>query len=218
MKIPSGICALVWGYRVLSELNGKPIGTFPGDTVADTATMSRGKAYAIAFALVAAAATVRYLLGLFDEGVLLFAIFFPGIMLTALWCGTGPAVFATILSLVVVWYAFIPPAFEFQLKARATWLNLGLFCGSSALIVWIGARHRKLLAAIEQSEKIRKLLVEELHHRSKNSMSVASTIISRTLSNQASSSLVSASSCCPTKFTPNQKPSSVCCTAFYSLS
>ena len=143
------------------------------------------KPYAIATGLVVLAAIARLLLGLLDDGVLFFAIFFPAILFTALWYGRAPAIFATALSLAVVWYAFIPPQFEFAWKARATAVNLGLFCLSSGLVIWIAETHRKLIAAIEVSERRRQLLVEEMNHRGKNSISVASTIISRTLRHDA---------------------------------
>jgi two-component sensor histidine kinase len=139
------------------------------------------KPYATATGLVAVAAIARFLLGLLDDGVLFFAIFFPAILFTALWCGRAPAIFATALSLAVVWYAFIPPQFEIAWKARATGLNLGLFCLSSGLVIWIADCHRKLIAAIEDSERRRQLLVEEIKHRGRNSIAVASTIVSRTL-------------------------------------
>jgi two-component sensor histidine kinase len=139
------------------------------------------KPYAIATGLVTGAAIARLLLGLLDDGVLFFAIFFPAILFTALWYGRAPAICATALSLAIVWYAFIPPQFEFAWKDSATVVNLGLFCLSSGLVIWIAESHRKLIAAIEVSERRRQLLVEEMNHRGKNSISVASTIISRTL-------------------------------------
>lgn len=143
------------------------------------------QAYAIATGLVALAAIARFLLGLLDDGVLFFAIFFPAILFTALWYGRAPAIYATALSLVVVWYAFIPPQFVFAWKPRATWVNLGLFCLSSGLVIWIADCQRKLVAEINESERRRQLLVDEMRHRGKNSISIASTIISRTLGNDA---------------------------------
>jgi two-component sensor histidine kinase len=139
------------------------------------------KPYAAATGLVAVAAIARFLLGLLDNGVLFFVIFFPAILFTALWYGRAPAIFATALSLAVVWYAFIPPQFQFAWKARATGINLGLFCLSSGLVIWIADCQRKLIAAIVESERRRQLLVEEMNHRGRNSISVANTIISRTL-------------------------------------
>lgn len=165
----------------MNKINGSAINTHDDEPAATSGEISSTRSYLVACGLVCAAAAARYLLGLFDDGVLLFAMFYPVILVIAFWRGTRPALFATALSLFVVWFALMPPHFEFVVKERATWINFALFCFSSGFLIWIADRHRKVVAAMNLSERRRRLLVEEMRHRSKNSISVASTIISRSL-------------------------------------
>ena len=50
---------------------------------------------------------------------LYFATFLPAILLTALLAGVPAAAFASVSSAVIVWWAFIPPMFEFSVLTRA---------------------------------------------------------------------------------------------------
>ncbi|OYW55229.1 MAG: hypothetical protein B7Y80_09520 [Hyphomicrobium sp. 32-62-53] len=142
----------------------------------------RWKPYGLAILLVGAAATFRFGLGLLEPNVLYFAVFFPAILLTALWGGSGSAIFATALSLFVVWFAFMPPHFEIGIKDRANVVNLGVFLCSAAVLIWIAEQYRRALAQITAAEETRRLLVEEMRHRNRNSLTVANTLIRRTLS------------------------------------
>ena len=139
------------------------------------------KPYALAVLLVGAAAALRFGLSLLDPNVLYFAVFYPAILIAALWGGPGPAMLATFLSLFVVWFAFMPPYFEIGLKERANIINIGTFVVSAALVIWVAERYRRTLAELTAAEETRRLLVEEMRHRNRNSLTVANTLIRRTL-------------------------------------
>jgi two-component sensor histidine kinase len=138
-------------------------------------------AYAAAGALVAVAAAIRYALTLIDPRILLFASFFPAILLSALLYGSGPAVFALLLSTLTVWFLFMPPYFSFEIQSLAQGINLVFFLASGGLLAWIASAYRTALMRLEQEEEKRTLLVRELQHRNKNALTVAQTIITHTL-------------------------------------
>lgn len=140
--------------------------------------------YAIATGLVAAAAAVREVLEQVEAGLLPFAVFFPVIALITLRCGLGPAIYAAAASILMTWYAFIPPRFGFELNSRAVWINLALYAASAGLLIWIAYRYKQAIAALQEANKRRELLMAELRHRTKNALTVTSTIISRTLADQ----------------------------------
>ena len=139
------------------------------------------KAYALAVVLVGAAAALRFGLSLIEPNILYFAVFYPAILLAALWGGPGPAILATALSLFVVWFGFMPPYFEGGLKDRANVFNLGMFVFSSGLLIWIAQRYRRAMEKITAGEETRRLLVEEMRHRNRNSLTIGKTLIRRTL-------------------------------------
>jgi PAS domain S-box-containing protein len=75
-------------------------------------------AYGIAIGLVALATLTRWAMGDYIGGQVPFITFFPAITIGALLGGIWPGVCATILSVVAVWYLFLPPAFSFELGYR----------------------------------------------------------------------------------------------------
>jgi K+-sensing histidine kinase KdpD len=88
-------------------------------------------------AALAAAIGTRALLAEFGMS-LYFATFFPAILVTALLAGIPAAAFTTLSSVVIVWWAFIPPAFEFSPLTRGELHTMTLFLLSTALLIWFG--------------------------------------------------------------------------------
>ncbi len=91
----------------------------------------------VAVAALAAAIALRVVLAEFGMS-LYFATFLPAILLTALLAGVPAAAFAGVSSAVIVWWAFIPPAFEFSVLRRAELHAMTLFLLSTALLIWFG--------------------------------------------------------------------------------
>ena len=69
---------------------------------------------------------------------LYFATFLPAILVTALLAGVPAAALTTVSSVFVVWWAFLPPAFEFAMPTRAELHAITLFLLSTALLIWFG--------------------------------------------------------------------------------
>jgi len=91
----------------------------------------------VAVAALAAAIVLRVVLA--ELGMsLYFATFLPAILVTALLAGVPAAAFTSVSSVVIVWWAFIPPVFEFSPLTRGEIHAITLFVLSTALLIWFG--------------------------------------------------------------------------------
>ncbi len=83
------------------------------------------------------------------------------VVFSAWYCGVGPAIFGTVLSLVGVWYFFLPPLHSFRLqdpKNQVTGLvGFGVFSG---FIIVIGEINRRSQATLRMSEERLQLAAE----------------------------------------------------------
>src|ERR1700693_5496683 len=75
------------------------------------------------------------------------------VVLSAWYCGVGPAIVAILLDLIGVWYWFLPPARSFQLANPKAGISgiLG-FAVFSGFIVALGEAHRRSLARSRWAE------------------------------------------------------------------
>jgi len=94
------------------------------------------------------------------------------------------------LAVVVVWWAFTPPYYEFAALTVTQMANITLFAFSAGLIVWLAVVYRNLLATLEQQEKHRSLLVGEIEHRSKNFLTVVESLIHQTIDDSHAQPLI----------------------------
>ena len=91
----------------------------------------------VAVAALAAATALRVVLA--ELGLsLYFATFLPAILVTALLAGVPAAAFTSVSAIVIVWWAFIPPVFEFSPLTRGEIHAVTLFVLSTALLIWFG--------------------------------------------------------------------------------
>ena len=91
----------------------------------------------VAVAALAAAIVLRVMLA--ELGLpLYFGTFLPAILVTALLAGVPAAAFTSVSAVVIVWWAFIPPAFEFGPLTRGELHAITLFVLSTALLIWFG--------------------------------------------------------------------------------
>jgi K+-sensing histidine kinase KdpD len=132
--------------EVLARAGQYAISSTPGislrEKVAKPEYWLRLRPWSLAALLVAVAAltsaiAIRVVLA--ELGVpLYFATFLPAILVTALLAGVPAAAFTSVSSAVIVWWAFIPPAFEFGELTRAELHAMTLFLLSTALLIWFG--------------------------------------------------------------------------------
>ena len=95
------------------------------------------EALLVAVAALAAAVAMRAVLAEFGME-LYFTTFLPAILATALLAGVPAGVFTAVSAAVIVWWAFIPPAFEFGPLTLGELHSFTLFLLSTALLIWFG--------------------------------------------------------------------------------
>lgn len=134
-------------------------------------------AYAFALACVSAALLVRALFGLAGGTVLLYATYYPAILLASLAGGAGAGIFATLISLAIVLWAFTTPV---AIQA----VNIALFLLSAGATIVVAELYRGATRRLHDEEKKRALLVRELEHRGKNTFAIVQSIVRQTLQDQ----------------------------------
>src|SRR5262245_38284273 len=136
------------------------------------------EAYAFATLCVAAAAGVRWTAGLWFEGIVPFATFFPAVLLAALVGGIRPGILAAIAGGTIGWWAFMAPPMAFFPLKPGQIISLIAYLITSLIIVWAAEHYRRLTKRLEDEQKFRELAVEELAHRLKNKVATIQSIVS----------------------------------------
>ena len=91
-------------------------------------------AFVAAVLAIALAASIQEMFAVFGAK-LYFAAFFPAILLASLVAGAPSGVFATLLTIPIVWWAFMPPYFEFQPLTSDDYHRFAMFVLGSALVI-----------------------------------------------------------------------------------
>src|SRR5215470_20201111 len=91
-------------------------------------------AFVAALLAIALAASVQEMFAVFGAK-LYFASFFPAILLASLLAGAPSGIFATLLTIPIVWWAFMPPYFEFQPLTSDEYHAFAMFTLGSALVI-----------------------------------------------------------------------------------
>jgi two-component sensor histidine kinase len=138
-------------------------------------------AYVFAGACVVVGTALRVAIGWIDAGAAPFTIYFPIILIVALFCGAAVALVALAVILIVGWWAFIPPYYEFAAITSRELLNMLLFALTSILTIWLADSYRRVVDALRVEKRERELLFDELLHRGKNTFAVVSFIITSSL-------------------------------------
>ena len=67
---------------------------------------------------------------------LYFGTFFPVILATSLIAGAPAGIFTALCAVIIVWWAFIPPVFEFSPLGRDDIDRVVLFLLSVSVVIW----------------------------------------------------------------------------------
>jgi K+-sensing histidine kinase KdpD len=108
------------------------------------------RAFGLAFTLVAISATFQGAACVAFGTQLYFAAFLPAIFVVGLLAGVPAAVFASLLSIPLVWWAFIPPFFEFSTLSRANAESINLFFLLAVLLIGLADLCRQTIAIISR--------------------------------------------------------------------
>ena len=114
---------------------------------------ARGPAYAGAVvAVVVASATTFAILPWLKPSISL--LFFPAIIITAMYGGYGPALLATVLSTTSLAYFFVPPAYSFSIGIDDG-IRLTVFAAVACATAWLSSARRR--AEASQRASLREL-------------------------------------------------------------
>ena len=79
---------------------------------------------------------------------LYFAPFFPAIFAASLLAGVPAGTFTAGFTVPIVWWAFMPPQFEFNPLTPVDYNSFVLFVLSSSLVIWISHLYREALVIL----------------------------------------------------------------------
>jgi K+-sensing histidine kinase KdpD len=110
--------------------------------------------YVVAVACIFIATLIRFGFGWLGGELLPLVSYYPGILLAALVGGTGPGVFAMILSLLAVWLAFPAPVFSFGPLSREESVSLSVYVFVSLLSIWLAENRRAVSADAREARML----------------------------------------------------------------
>lgn len=142
------------------------------------------EAYGVALACVLAATLLRLLIDMVSPGAVPFVTFFPALLIATLVGGAAAGIVATLIGAVLSWWLFIEPRFAWMLVSKDHIVSVLLYLFAGALIVWTTNQYRLVVARIDEEEKYRRIVVDELSHRVKNKLATIYAILRHELRDQ----------------------------------
>jgi len=127
-------------------------------------------------ACVAAAALIRWLLGMTFGNTLQFVPFFPAVILTALFAGAGPAMLALTLSVLTAWFLFVTP-YGFGALSPVQMANVALYLVSGAFVIWLAQLFRSTVQQLQAEQAQREMILSEVEHRARNMGAMGAAIV-----------------------------------------
>jgi two-component sensor histidine kinase len=129
-------------------------------------------AYVIAAGCVAASLLIHEILTHAFGMTLTAATFYPSVLLSALFGGFLPGLFATGLSIFLLWYVLIPPRFALFPLHETDVVNLIVFAVVNIGIAVLASRYRRLRLWAEAEKRRVEFMLRESTHRVKNILAV----------------------------------------------
>ncbi len=117
-------------------------------------------------------------------GSLMFATYFPAVLVAGLLAGLPAGLFVSIAALLTVWWAFIPAQFSFFPLPLDQGLNLATFLVSCGCMLAVTESYRAALRQLRKHEYERELVVKELEHRGRNTYAVIDVIVRKSLEDE----------------------------------
>ena len=106
-------------------------------------------AFLSAAVILALAASIQEMLVLLGTP-LCFAAFFPAILLASLLAGAPAGIFAMLLTVPIVWWAFMPPYFEFNPLTAVEYDRIVMFLLGSSLVISFANLCREALVLLRK--------------------------------------------------------------------
>ena len=108
-------------------------------------------AFMVALSVLGAAVALRVLLDCLGA-TFYFATFLPAVLLASLLAGVPAGACAAVLAIPIVWWAFMPPEFEFAPLTLADYNSFTLFLLGSTLLIWFAQLCREAVVALQRLE------------------------------------------------------------------
>jgi two-component sensor histidine kinase len=156
------------------------VGHVTGSWTWSRAPLSPRAAVAVGLALVVVAGLLRHLLNPFLGGGYAFLTFFLAVIAAAALGGFAGYAAALSASTLLAWYLFVPPRMTFQVATETDAVALLAFVFVAGLSGAIAAGLRRALDRLELAERGRQLLIDELNHRVKNTLSTVQSLAAQT--------------------------------------
>ncbi|MBS0536356.1 MAG: DUF4118 domain-containing protein [Proteobacteria bacterium] len=142
------------------------------------------EAYGLALACVLAATLLRLLIDIVSPDAVPFATFFPALLIATLAGGPAAGVLATVVGGFVSWWLFIEPRFAWTVASKDHLVSVLLYLFAGVLIVWTTNQYRLVVARIDEEERYRRIVVDEIGHRMKNKLATVYAILRHELRGQ----------------------------------
>ena len=146
------------------------------------ADLGSGRALLLALICVAGAAVMRLLLALIAP-TLIFATYFPAVLIASLIGGWRAGLFAIPLSVAAAWLLF-DPKMTAVILAGVSLSSAVVFALSGLLVVAVAQFHRLTVFSYEELERERTTLAREVMHRSKNQAAIISALVRKGVSDK----------------------------------
>ncbi len=130
----------------------------PPDATADRSNRSAGydgiRRYGLAILAAIVALLLRHLLTPFLGENNPYHTVWAAVVFSAWYCGLGPSILTTVVSVVGIWYWFLPPAHSFTLDdPKSAISGIVGFLFFSGMIIALGESNRRSLAKSRRAEK-----------------------------------------------------------------
>jgi two-component sensor histidine kinase len=138
-----------------------------------------GSAGAILFAIfcVATALGVRLLFSFWRPDLVIFATYYPAVLLATLIGGLSGGITALVLGGLVGWLWFEPSLPLVSQSAAEQAIGLVLYGLSSSFIVWAAEHYRRVIRRLDEEQHYRRLVVDELNHRLRNKLATVHAVV-----------------------------------------
>jgi two-component sensor histidine kinase len=138
-----------------------------------------GSRDAITFAIccVVVALGVRLVFWPFRPDLVVFATYYPAVLLATLIGGWSAGIVAQVLGGLAAWL-FLDPLLAWPARAVGDQIaDFGLYAISSGLTIWASEHYRRVIRRLDEEEHYRRLVVDELNHRLRNKLAVVHAIL-----------------------------------------
>lgn len=120
----------------------------------------------------------------------LIMFYLLAVVVTALYCGRGPAIMSSIVGVVVFDYYFVPPRFGFIAIHKEDWIALLSFLAVSILIGTLTAQERESrrqirdMQVLREKEKFQSILLHSVSHDLRTPLASITATLSNLLYNE----------------------------------